>query len=72
MNGLGNALERVLSRLFDTQGPAETQVAQNIEHEVVAPFRQVFRLGPVIAVPVGEQLIPTINVLLDEESSGPY
>ena len=38
MDGLGDALERVVFGLFNIQGPAETQVAQNVEHEVVAPF----------------------------------
>lgn len=38
MDGLGDALERVVFGLFNIQGPAETQVTQNVEHKVVAPF----------------------------------
>ena len=38
MDGLGDALERVVFGFFNIQGHAETQVAQNVEHEVVAPF----------------------------------
>ncbi len=50
MNGLGDVPERVLFRLFDIEWPAETQVAKNIGHKVVAPFRHIFRLGPVFGI----------------------
>lgn len=66
MNGLGNAFERVLSRLFDVQGSAKSQVAQNVKNEVVAPFRQIFGLGPVLAIAINKQVVPPVDVLLDE------
>ena len=72
MNGLRNALERILSRFFDIQGSSETQVAQNVKYEAVAPFCHVFGLGPLFTISIREELIPTINMLLDKQPRGSY
>ena len=72
MDGLGDALERILPGFFDVQGSSETQVAHNVKCEAVAPFCHIFRLGPLFTISIREELIPKINVLLDKQPCGSY
>jgi hypothetical protein len=65
-------LEGIVAGLFGVVFFAETYVAEEIEHEVVGPFREVLAFTPafVVNLVTWEQLVPSINVTLHKRNSG--
>lgn len=64
VNAIWYDLQRIISGLFDTKGPPQGQVSDDIKGESVNAFGHIHGRRPVITV--SEELIPTVDMFHDE------